>query len=717
LGRFRIPLGEFQDYRWTIAGIAAFLAAYLLINAFKFLPTEVSSIFGEIFLTLCVVLLIHVLDHMVFSKGWRRQLLEQKQQSMTETMRLFKPVSEDAKASLRSLADASLSFAAMHGGGMTRIYRNRSEASLDMAQDLTAPDVTKIRILGISLNDFVLDNRDKLYIAFGMIQDALRRDKKNRDQKSNDKASAANANGSALDVKLLILDPCSYGAQQRYKAETQLPNAPRSRLKHDVETVADKLIEFKKEILQQAERCIGEKPQMQFDVRVYRTTPQLFLAWTDRCCYLQQYFFWKSRAAEGAVPVFRFQPIKSDPRAMADKFEPPKLNMHEEIESHFDWIWDKASISLEEFCHDHVVGCDMGLSQADATNVFMDPQTSRERIISLLRSVKEGSQVDLLGISLHSYFGRGQPIAKELLEKVFRTPGVTVRVLCIDPNCEQAKIRSYREVMLPDLELDKVNASDFTRYAEKGSIDSAESDLSRHTQQTLANLSELLKSNAVKCKLEAWKYKCAPTCFMLRVDERALFEPYTYGKLDRSSKSRTLGGDMPLFEFIEPKDDQDRLFDKVDNRNPVGLLKDHFDFIAKISEPLGTTAPAAEQVVSEHHRAAPEEPAPASNGGASVGPLNFDAKGIEQVPPNATGVFWLEDAEGKMLFKGAVHAGGSLAFQLRENLDKGGPLQSSAARFYYEVIESAEEIFRREHELTLKMRVQRGETEGPDYFD
>src|SRR5262249_17221906 len=125
-------------------------------------------------------------------------------------------------------------------------------------------------------------------------------------------------------------------------------------------------------------------PRVRFDCRLYRVAPQAFLVWTDRSCYVEQYYFSLSREAQSAVPVVRFQTLDIETTHDTPFAWNNRTNMHSEMKDHFNWIWKKASISVDEWVDGGVMGYDMGLCQAGTVDVFMDQKQSAKRIISLL---------------------------------------------------------------------------------------------------------------------------------------------------------------------------------------------------------------------------------------------------------------------------------------------------------------------------------------------
>lgn len=476
----------------------------------------------------------------------------------------FLPVSDDARKSLERLEAASASFAAMQVCGLSRVYRSRKDAVADIVGALEAPGVRNIRLIGVSLNDFVLESGE-LGRVFRNIQNRLDEQKPDGENR--------------LDVKVLIVDPFSYGAQQRHNAETQT-SRDRARLLGEVKAAATQLSRFKDRL--RVLRCEGgsddksgttkRQADCGFDCHLYRTAPQMFLVWTDHSCFLEHYYFWTSRDAQEFVPVLRYRP---SPSSAANEPGAP-ANMHSEMEKHFSWVWHHASVPVEDFVpNDHtrfdLFGFDMGLCQAGAINVFMKGSESGNRIVDLLKTIREDAKcsdgekgVDLMGISLRSFFelrpGDEGRIAREFARYALNRRGVTVRILCLDPDCEQAMIRSFRENQLerPDSRFEDYKAKP---EQHRGSLLYTDTTKTKKHLERLTLVQKAAADNrgepednpeigtTYRCDLKAWQYACAPCCFMLRVGDTVLFEPYSYGKLDLSSRAPMLGGDMPVFEF------------------------------------------------------------------------------------------------------------------------------------------------------------------------
>jgi hypothetical protein len=470
---------------------------------------------------------------------------------------------EQTKAYLRQVSD---SLRAMNAVGISRLYSNREEAGADMLKDLTVDGPLHVRLMGISLNDFVQGKG-----AFGKAWNDLKTKVKIAGEAANRRGDIATAtsqsNGrSRILFQLLLIHPYCLGAQLRSKGESRGTDAIDSRLMTDVLSVAKEIERLQK--LASRDTVI--------ECRLYQLPPTLFLCSIIRgseengqiVSYMQPYFFWNKRK-DMPVPVFK---CITDPSKDPDDQIPHQLN------EHFDLIWQRSSISLEDFRNNHIIGVDRGLRQAGAVNVFLQKSESRQRILQMLKNAK--SHVWIQGISLQSYFSAGD-LYKEILGRIVEGK-ICIRVLLIDPECEQAKFRAFRERLFVDKDetLESFIAADRIK----------DSTLFRHTTSSIKEICDFMEHLvAAKGRDSNWrhnilvrKYNSAPACFMLRVDDRVLVEQYHYGKSTHTDQPEMdvaiLGKEMPVFEFTSETDD---LFDdspEIRERKPFRLLEDHYRF-------------------------------------------------------------------------------------------------------------------------------------------
>jgi hypothetical protein len=347
----------------------------------------------------------------------------------------------------------------------------------------------------------------------------------------------------------------------------------------DVEVAVDEILRVGREL----EECPGEG-KVTFEARLYRLPPIMFLCHTETVCYVEQYHFWSARFANTPIPVLAYR--KRDP------LEEPATgyDMHEEMRKHFDWVWEKASVSIDDWRARHVTGTDRGIGETGATSIYVDGDKGRDRILWLLedfrRRAHEGNKVTIRiqGISLGSFFGDG--VFSHKVFELVRDAKAEIQILILDPKSEQAKFRSFRERLLRDG--DKTQSwSDYTDEAHK------QSKLYRDTVETIDSITQLVSECRKdqpdwSCPLGVREYRSAPYCFVLLLDDGqqqqdscVLVEQYHYGKL-KGGYGAILGTDMPLYEFASGSSE---LYEQADLlRLPYGLLSDHFDFAFRTAD-------------------------------------------------------------------------------------------------------------------------------------
>src|SRR4030042_2406883 len=209
--------------------------------------------------------------------------------------------------------------------GAVRLYKNRSEAKYDIKQTLTNEAVNEIKIIGISLNDLVRDEDEILHDAWENLEKYIRREGKRIKR---------------LDIKLLIIDPCSNGAYLRASAEAQRDYfAPRL-----FEDVITSMTHFR-ELEKLSDQKGGNDSQVSFEAKIYRTPPILYLVWTPNISFVQQYYFWPSHKSNINIPIIKYHKQTGSVH--------PGRYMHDELKDHFNWIWNHASITLSEFIDMH----------------------------------------------------------------------------------------------------------------------------------------------------------------------------------------------------------------------------------------------------------------------------------------------------------------------------------------------------------------------------
>ena len=485
----------------------------------------------HILLTLTAVMGIHVLDRLFLIKDSEGAF-----QKLIEGVRL------DIAQQTSSLLHTSKSLEAMERCGIVHIYPTRRDAAQDIGKDLGNASNTQIKIIGISLNDFVQGIDPVLADVWRTIQAYVRGQKRVQ----NDK----------LDIKILIIDPTCFGAKLRSESECQAQSALAERLGTDVHAAAKELLDLQEEATRR-----GTSTGVSFECKLYRLPPMLFLSWVDSACYVQQYHFWSARDNRTPVPVFRF-------RRLVESHD--VYPYHSEMEHHFKWIWENASVPVRDYLALAVVGTDEGLNQCGAINIFTNPKMASSRIAGLLADARD--KVSIQGVSLHSFFTPGKLF--EAFCNLLERGQAEVEILLLDPESSQAKYRSYRERLFVSGE------QTYQEYVALGRHES--SDLYRDTYRTMENIKnavdDIVRRNGRgwKPKIKVRLYSTSPAAFILRIDGRVFVEQYHYGKITREARA-ILGKDMPLFEYGQAPSS---LYARESNdlRMPFGLLVNHLEY-------------------------------------------------------------------------------------------------------------------------------------------
>lgn len=476
---------------------------------------------------------------------------------------------EETKSALNEiLHQQSASLQAMEVSGITAIYSSRAEAAKAIASALRTPAKTEIRLLGVSLNDFFLD-QGELNGVWTELKELINGTVRLPDSCPH------------LHIRVLMVDPNSFGAQIRSYAETQSDEMIVGRLSSDVLNAARAL-----EKLERLARQKQPDTHVTFEARVYRLSPTMFLCHVDHTCFVQQYHYWTKRLKGTPIPVLEYntQPSARD-----------AYPMHHELAAHFDMVWNVASTPIGEFLSNAAIGTDEAIGQCAMLNIFNDRTVAAKRIMQVIE--KAESRVWVNGISLKSFFSTG--LLTEKMFDLIATGRADVNVLLLDPTSEQAAYRSYRERLLQP----QSHGLDFESFKAN---QQERSQLSSDTMASVENLrtwvADLKRSNPKwSCKVQVRMYRSAPVCFMLAADHRVLVEPYNYGKIGNKQEGAAapmvLGSDMPVMEFgSEPGTIYRDTYDKL--RFPYSLYLDHFEYVFKQAVPVNLFEESANTVAA-----------------------------------------------------------------------------------------------------------------------
>jgi len=531
------------------------LAVYFIGSTSMQMPELVQ----HLVLTISAVMGIHLLDRIYLLKDTQEalgNLIGNVRSDITSQTNSLGAIRHDISDQTNSLIKTSKSLEAMDRCGIVQVYPGRAAAADDMRGDLSNPANSQVRLIGISLNDFIQEMDRSLTAGWRALEGFV------RGQRHIDNPERG------LDIRILLIDPRSFGARLRSAAESQEARALSGRLEMDVDAAAKYL--RKLELYARP-----EDTHVSFECRLYRLPPILFLCIVDSACYVQQYHFWSSRDNSAPMPLLKFRRLEDAGSAI--------YPYHREMEFHFDWIWKHASVPVAEYVEAEAVGTDDGIHRCGAANVYMDSAEASTRIVDLLKRARD--HVSIQGVSLHSFFVPGG--LREAISSVLEEENADVEVLLLDPDCEQAKFRSFRERLLMSAD------EDLADYLGRG--EHHRSELYHDTQRTLEHLRHMIedirgrRGSDWKPRLKVALYTSAPACFLLRIDDCVLVEQYHYGKIARHQRA-ILGKDMPLVEYAKSPH-QLYAGESDPLRRPFDLLVNHFEYAMAQAADAGVVRP------------------------------------------------------------------------------------------------------------------------------
>jgi len=441
----------------------------------------------------------------------------------SELRKWLMDLTKEVNQQTATITKSAASLVALQDAGISKIYENRHAAAVDIRNRIEEEEET-IKIIGISLNDYVRDEQSDLNRAWEAIQKHLQSD---------------DLKFKKLKVQLLLIDPDCRGAIQRAGAEGQKQTFS-SRLRSDLEVSLNSFWKFVCRT-----NCSG------FELRVYNTAPMLHLVWTPSVSFVEQYYFRPRHGGSINIPVLQCHSVTGQP-------ETPCL--HEELKFHFDWIWENASVSLSDWITQFKRSGDRAMNTVGIERIIYDSTIRRQRIKSLIGNQKNKT-LWIKGITLHAFFEYGD-LFDALCEACERD--TDIRVLLIDPACEQATVRSFREFLIHNPESPR---ADFDKSSQE------RQPLFRDTNESIETIQDLLHGKGDQASLKAKLFHSGPEAFMLLTDEAVLVEQYHFGKLDVGKG--ILGGEIPLIEYQQMDTPSDPL------NYPYGLFKNHFEFVWK----------------------------------------------------------------------------------------------------------------------------------------
>ena len=459
-------------------------------------------------------------------------------------------VLKELQAGIRKQTDRLVgsvsSLQALYEARAVRVFANRKQATREIKTALEDQNANSIKIIGISLNDFLRDEDVLLSEAWRTIEER-----------------SASRDNRELHIQILLLDPESHGARLRAVAEIEKYGDP-ARLFNDVNAAIDRLAGLinRSEIIANG-TAANNGISIKIEARLYQHAPVLYLVKTPSVSFVQQYYFRPSHGADVNIPVFKFE---ASPSTASEK-----ESMHHELDFHFNWIWDNASIDLNEYKYDWCHGVDSAITKACIKNMYYDTAKSRNRILRLIED-PDNKTLWIKGISLRSFFQVGSDLYIALL-RACTFDGLDIRILLIDPESEQAQLRSFREYRIRHPEATFSDFSESEQHRQRLYLDTSAS------VEQIKYLKQRLKQKKSGQKFQARLFHSAPEAFMLLTDKVAIVEQYHYGKIAQQESEidldqKTLEGDVPLIEYGNRLTDGTQL-----SENPYRIFLDHFQYV------------------------------------------------------------------------------------------------------------------------------------------
>ena len=562
----------------TLRTVLPIYVTAIILIAFKemgllHLPEPFNQLATEIGVALLAVASIHILDHRTLIREVAEKISNQTQDAFTTTMldattemtgnvkltidqaetsivtNVTKQTQEGINAAAQVLQRHVTSINVMEMCNLVAIHPSRNSAAPHIRQAMAA--TKEVWLMGVSLNEFYRHDEGEFRDTWADLVTGI----KNGKQKA----------------RVLLIDPYCHGAVLRSYSETHDTAGVQDRLEDDVKGAARMLHQLRVEL--------GDKAS-ELDVRVYRLTPTTFICRTEAMTFTQQYHFWKRRLPGCPIPVFQYRK-----RGIGHE----GVCIHNELEQHFNFVWQYASIPLDtlqisdslnemagHFWPQPTRGLEWGAHASGMDAVFIDRDRPAFR---MQEEIKRSKELRIQGITLNAFFDESQ-LARTLRRRLTleASDQPSIRILVLDPNCEQAKLRAYREFRLNTIE-------PIPSLAEFSANHYYQSRLYSDLQSTIVELGKLTG-------VHSRKYDSAPHLFALIGDTAAFIEQYTYGKINKTNPANEeviLGSDMPLIEYsksinvvyeklLKQMRSEDHEYMEKLRPQPYPLLVDHFDY-------------------------------------------------------------------------------------------------------------------------------------------
>jgi hypothetical protein len=359
-----------------------------------------------------------------------------------------------------------------------------------------------------------------------------------------------------LDFKLLMLAPLNreadlHNIMDKGRFVTQLRNA--------IDIIKNEIDLFNEDIKINLPDCI----------KLCQTYPMINLIISDDTAIFQSCFF-KESATNNNSLIGVFKCVKGKSVCTKEKA------IISWLESHFNAIWDKQSVSLNDYEEKYCRGTDCAIRHLDIPNMYVPQHSDIDALPRMLAFIKDSKKflyIKQVSIAHILNNQRDMRYITELENALKRK--VEVKLLFIDVDSEVAMMRSFCEHTHSNKEPKVATYDTFKNFKKKDGTKLRHSlPMYDDTNNAIeaARALQNLHLNHLQFKI----YYAAPDGAIILNENFALFEPLHYGAKSlrkNANGAKILSGEMPHIEFKRCDDDSE-------NRgHGYEVIKSNFEFV------------------------------------------------------------------------------------------------------------------------------------------
>ncbi|MEW6609562.1 MAG: hypothetical protein AB1414_19310 [bacterium] len=474
--------------------LAGLLGSFLLgvfenLDFWKTQPigTTIHFLLKELWKVLFITGAVTIFLHALFK---RMSEIESKEREI-ELREQLEGLGRGVKSITHELANYVKALDTMVTDGIIAIYKSRKDAKEAISEELMNEKNNNLRLVGISLRDFLKGDR--------LFPEEWKGTKVRLESKSVKEGK------KPLKIQLLLINPCC--EQAIYRAESEEPRRTSHR-ERNLFIEVTQILESLNELIE----ILSDKGNL-LEVKIYTTSPSCLLMLSDNYAFVEQYHY-REEITSGYMPVIQYD-INS--------------KVGKEMVKHFDFIWGKAR-DFKSYIKEKSIGTAEAIKDSRIINIYLDRELLTERLKYLIENVS--GEIRVMGISLSSYIIPGAILISRLGRE--EQPMKNIRLLLINPLSQQAKYRASKESNHP--------YKDYTLTIHKEH---------RLYNDTMGSIREINRLAKLKSPIEGKVYSSAPSCFLFITNESVFIEQYHYGQTEEAKKVKetVLSRVVPVIEY------------------------------------------------------------------------------------------------------------------------------------------------------------------------